>query len=277
MTATSTSLRATAATATPGFAATLQSEWTKLRTIRSTWIIVSLIMGLSIGVSALTALVAGLTYDSWGDGARESFDPLLTSMTGQLFRLILLIVLGATVVTSEYGSRTIRTTFIVNPRRSQVFAAKALIIATLSLVISTITLPVMFLASQAIFRHYGLPSVSITDSDASRMLIAYTVSQALVYTLIPFAIAWLLRSAASAIAVSFGFIFLTSVISPLVPVWIQQNVLRYLPDVATDSLSGLLESDATTHLTQGSAIAVIAIWLVGMLAVASYVLNRRDV
>lgn len=277
MTATITSMRGATAPAAPGFGSTLQSEWTKLRTVRATWIILALIVGLTVGVSALTSLVAGLTYDSWGDGAQASFDPLLSSMTGQLFRLILMIVLGATIVTSEYSSRMIRTTFIVNPRRGQVFAAKAVIVTTLNLAVSVIALPGMFLASQAIFNHYGLPSASITDDDAARMLIVYTVLQALVYTLLPFAIAWLLRSAVSAIAVSFGFIFLTSVLSPLVPVWVQQNIFRFFPDIAADSLSGLTQGNAATHLAQGPAIVVVAVWLVGMLAAAALVLNRRDV
>ena len=151
MTATITSIRGATATAAPGFGSTLQSEWTKLRTVRSTWIIVALMIGLSVGISSLTSLAAGLTYDNWGDDAQASFDPLLSSLTGQLFRLMLLIVLGTTAVTSEYGSRMIRTTFIVNPRRSQVFAAKALIVTALSLVVSAISVPGMFLVSQPIF------------------------------------------------------------------------------------------------------------------------------
>lgn len=277
MTATTASTQPRPAATSPGFGAALTAEWTKLRSVRSTWIIVALIVGLSIGVSALTSLVAGLTYDSWGSSAQASFDPLLSSLTGQLFRLILLIVLGATVVTSEYGSRMIRTTFIVNPRRTQVLAAKAMLVAALSLVVSAISVPGMFLASQAIFDHYGLATASISDSDTARVLLVYTVSQALVYTLISFAIAWLLRSAASAISVSIGFIFLTSVLSPLVPAWVQQNVFRYFPDLASDSLSGMIESDAATHLTQGPALVVIALWLVGMLVAAAVVLNRRDV
>jgi hypothetical protein len=39
----------------------------------------------------------------------------------------------------------------------------------------------------------------------------------------------------------------------------------------------LTEPGAATHLTQGPAIAVIVIWLVGMLVAAALVLNRRDV
>jgi ABC-2 type transport system permease protein len=277
MTATTAPTHASTSRTDPGFGATLQSEWTKLRSVRSTWIIVALAIGLSIGVSALTSLVAGLTYDNWGDGAQASFDPVLSSMTGQLFRLLLLIVLGATAVTSEYGSRMIRTTFIVNPRRTQVLAAKALIVTALSLAISAITVPGMFLISQPIFSSYGLATASFTNSDTARLLIVYTLGQGLVYTLIPFSIAWLLRSAASAISVSIGFIFLTSVLSPLVPVWIQQNIFRYFPDLAADSLSGSSASNAATHLAQGPAISVIVVWLVGMLAAAAFVLNRRDV
>lgn len=276
-TATTASTQRVIPATNPGFGAALKAEWTKLRSVRATWIIVALIIGLSIGVSALTSLVAGLTFDDWGDGARASFDPVLSSLTGQLFRLILLIVLGATVVTSEYGSRMIRTTFIVNPRRTQVLVAKAALVGALSLVVSAISVPGMFLISQAIFGHYGLATASITDSDTARLLLVYTVSQGLVYTLISFAIAWLLRSAASAISVSIGFIFLTSVLSPLVPVWVQQNIFRYFPDLASDSLSGMTGSDAATHLAQGPALAVVIIWLIGMLLAAALVLNRRDV
>ena len=95
-----------------------------MRSLRSTWIIVSLAIGLSIGFSALIALTSGLTHDNWNDTVRNAFDPVLTTNSGSLFGCILLIVLGVTAVTSEYSSRMIRTTFIGNPRRMQVFAAK---------------------------------------------------------------------------------------------------------------------------------------------------------
>lgn len=101
----------------PGFGAMLQSEWTKLRSLRSTWILVSLAIGLSIGFSALIALTSGLTHDSWNDEVRNAFDPVLTTNSGSLFGCILLIVIGVTAVTSEYSSRMIRTTFIGNPRQ----------------------------------------------------------------------------------------------------------------------------------------------------------------
>ncbi|MDQ3654581.1 MAG: ABC transporter permease [Chloroflexota bacterium] len=261
----------------PGFGATLQSEWTKLRSLRSTWIIVSLAIGLSIGFSALIALTSGLTHDSWNDTVRSQFDPVLTTNSGSLFGCILLIMLGVTAVTSEYSSRMIRTTFIGNPRRLQVFAAKTTVVALLGLVITAISIPGMFLVSQPIFGHYGLETASIVDSETYSTLIRIILTQMLNYALIPFAIAWLLRGGASAITVSLGFLWLPWILGPVLPLWVKENVLRYLPDVAANSLSGINKADTAQYLGQTPAIIVIAIWLIGLLATAAFVLNRRDV
>ena len=277
MIATTRSAQAAISTMHPGFVSTLQSEWTKLRSVRATWIIVSLAIGLSLAFSALVALVTGVTFDSWNSAGQGAFDPVLTPMSGWLFGIVLITVLSVTAVTSEYSSRMIRTTFIGNPRRMRVLAAKATIVAGLGLAISAIAVPGMFLLSQPIYHYYGLPTASITDDAAVRLLIVNVLAQGLIYTLIPFSVAWLLRGTASAITVSLGFLFLPWMLAPIVPIWAQQNLFRYLPDMAANTLSGMTETDASTHLTQTPAIAVIAVWLVGMMAAAAFVLNRRDV
>jgi ABC-type transport system involved in multi-copper enzyme maturation permease subunit len=255
----------------------LQSEWTKLRSLRSTWIIVSLAIGLSIGFSALIALSSGLTHENWNDTVRDAFDPVLTTNSGSLFGCIFLIVLGVTAVTSEYSSGMIRTTFTGNPRRLEVLAAKTMVVGLIGLVITAVSIPGMFLVSQPIFAHYGLETASISDSDTYRILARIILTQMLNYAVIPFAIAWLLRSAASAIAVSLGFLWLPWMLNPVLPTWVKENILRYLPDVAANSLSGITKADTPQYLSQAPATVVIALWLTGLLAAAAYVLNRRDV
>jgi ABC-2 type transport system permease protein len=264
------------ATADPGFGALLRSEWTKLRSLRSTWIIVALAIGLSIGFSALIALTSGMTHDSWNAEVRDAFDPVLTTNSGSLFGCILLILLGVTAVTSEYSSGMIRTTLIGNPQRYQVLAAKGIVVALVGLAITAISIPGMFLVSQPIFSHYGLATASIADGDTSRVLSRIILTQMLNYAVIPFAIAWLLRGTASAITVSIGFLWLPWMLGPVLPLWVKENVLRYLPDVAANSLSGITKAGAPQYLSQTPAIMVIAIWVTGLLAAAAFVLNRRD-
>lgn len=277
MTATTFSTTRAISTTTPGFGALLQSEWTKLRSVRSTWIIAALALALPIGFSAAIALVSGLTHDSWNDAVAARFDPILTTLGGWLFGMIIVITLAVTSVTSEYSSRTVRTTFILNPQRNRIFAAKALVLALVGLAITSIAIPGMFLISQPIFAHYGLPTASVTDHDAQRYLILGIILQGLICTLIPFSFAWLLRGAASAITASIGFAVLPWLLTALVPAWVSAHIFRYMPDNAKDSLLGVSKSDAVTHLSQGPAAIVVAAWILGLLALAAINLNRRDV
>jgi ABC-2 type transport system permease protein len=276
MTATTASTHGIPGRAEPGFGAALQSEWTKLRTVRSTWIIIALAISLSIGFSALVALVTGLTFDDWNETARASFDPVGNSMAGLLFSMTLLIVLGVTAVTSEYGSGMIRTTLIVSPRRTRVFAAKATIVGALGIAIGAIATPGMFLISQAIFGSYGLATASASDSTVVRHLIVYSLGYGVVYTLVPLSIAFLLRGAASGITASIGLLYLPWMLAPVLPAWLQDNVLRFFPDLAIDSLAGFMPQSSATYLSDTSAAVALAVWLAGSLAIAGFVLSRRD-
>ena len=72
----------------PGFDTTLVSEWTKLRSVRSTWILTGLAVVLSIGFSAAVALVMGVTaepIETFSEADRVMSDPLTSSMPGMLF------------------------------------------------------------------------------------------------------------------------------------------------------------------------------------------------
>jgi ABC-2 type transport system permease protein len=276
MTASNSSPQRLSGGTVPGFRTTLASEWSKLRSVRSTWIIVGLAIVLSIGFSALMAFIQGFTFEDWSEAERLTFDPLLNSTIGILFTLVLLIVLGVVAVTSEYGSRMIRTTFIVTPNRTRVVAAKATVIAILGFLVAAITTPGMIYVSQVIFDSYELPTVSMTDSDTTRLIVTYSLLAGLIYTLIPFAIAFLLRGTASAITASLGLFMLPWMLAPLLPMWVQENIIRYMPDVALDSLAGVTSETSMMYIDQGLAAFVIIVWIAGALVLAAITVNRRD-
>ena len=86
----------------PGFGATLASEWVKLRSVRSTYIEAGLAVGLAIVMTALICLAIGSAFDEFSDQERADFDPVFTSFFGTAFGGIVLIVLGVTFMSSEY-------------------------------------------------------------------------------------------------------------------------------------------------------------------------------
>ena len=116
------------------FSVTLRSEWTKLASLRGTSIKLQLAFVLSVGLTALLALIVGATWDDASAADRASHDPAGVGLFGSLFSMIVFAVLGATAVTSEYGSGMIRMTLTATPRRGRVLAAKAAVVAAITLV-----------------------------------------------------------------------------------------------------------------------------------------------
>src|SRR5215472_9452761 len=101
----------------------MRAEWTKLRTQPSAyWALLTavvLIVGFGIGYSLLR--VARPPHGA----AMASFDPAAISLSGVQLAQIATGVLGVLLVTSEYASGLIRTTFAAVPRRLPMLWGKA--------------------------------------------------------------------------------------------------------------------------------------------------------
>jgi ABC-2 type transport system permease protein len=104
--------------------ATVRSELLKIRTLSIGW-------ATAVGC-ALVTLVALLFWDlvlqaqtTSADLAESAPDLTETLFTaGQYFGLLLTMIFGVTIVTSEYTHQTITATFLATPRRSRVVLAK---------------------------------------------------------------------------------------------------------------------------------------------------------
>ena len=130
-----------------GFADALRSEFTKIRSTRSTyWTLFALIV-VCIGIGALAS--AGTASHPNGIST-AGFDATQQSLAGLYVGQLVIAVLGALTITSEYTTGMIRTSLTVQPRRGVVFAAKAVVFAVVTLITGLIASFGSFFVGQAI-------------------------------------------------------------------------------------------------------------------------------
>jgi len=107
------------------------AEWTKLRTVHSTYLMIgtAAVLTLAIGLSETGSVAAH--WATTGPADRAGFDAVGVSLDGLTYAQLAFGVLGALV--AEYATGMIRTTFAAVPRRGVVFAAKAVVVGGVTL------------------------------------------------------------------------------------------------------------------------------------------------
>ncbi len=140
-----------------GLRGAIASEFTKLRSVRSTYWTLGALFVVSVGLGVV--ITAGTRGQLWPTtrGNKAGFDATQTSL-GVFFELgqLIIAVLGAMVITSEYSTGMIRTSLTAQPRRGVVYAAKAIAFTAVTLVISLVTSFVAFFVGQAMLSGKGV-------------------------------------------------------------------------------------------------------------------------
>ncbi|WP_409469621.1 ABC transporter permease subunit [Streptomyces sp. HC307] len=113
----------------------LASEWTKIRSVRSTmWtlgVFVLLVVGIGLSAGALVA-------NSGAEGELGDENPLSLGFFGLLLGSMCIITLGVLTTASEYGTGMIRTTMTACPTRGRVLAAKSVVFFTVAFVVTLV-------------------------------------------------------------------------------------------------------------------------------------------
>ncbi|MGW2297800.1 ABC transporter permease [Streptomyces violaceorubidus] len=110
------------------------SEWTKMRSLRSTMWTLGVFVLLVVGIGLLTgAVVASSSTDV------STSNPLEQGFFGVLLGSIAVITLGVLTTSSEYGSGMIRTTMVACPTRSRVLAAKSIVFFLVAFVVTLVS------------------------------------------------------------------------------------------------------------------------------------------
>ena len=255
-----------------GPADVLRAEWTKLRTVRSTWwsLLVVLVGMIAVGLLICASIAA--RWDQLPEAVRIKFDPTVRSLDGLSVAQLATGVLGVLAITSEYATGMIRATLAAVPRRRTVLAAKAAMLAGPAFAVSTVACVAAFLAGQAVLAGKGI-GVSITGPGELRAVIGAGLYLT-VMALLGLGLGAALRHTAGAISAFTGLVLiLPLVVSPLPDPW-GRDIVKYLPANAGQAIVNI--HPAPGFLAPWTGFAVLCAWALAALAAAAWLINRRD-
>jgi hypothetical protein len=249
------------------------SEWTKLRSLRSTlWSLFAAIL-LTI---LLPVLFAAITSSHWGSMSpheRADRHPLDIALAGVNLSQLAIAVLGVLVITGEYSTGMIRASFAAVPKRLPVLWAKTAVFALVTLLLMVGPVLIAFFASQAILSRHHILQVSFSHPGVARSVIGGAVYLMLV-GIFALGIGAIVRNTAGAIATFAGIFFVIPPLMNILPSSWNDAISKYLPSEAGRQLFSL------THDANSLSPAAGGLLFVGYcaltLAIAAVLLVRRD-
>lgn len=261
----------------PGITNALAAEWTKLRSVRSTWIVVMAAAAVSVGFSVLFSFLTESDYMNLPAEQRVDFDSAGTSMVGMNLGLILISVLGVLAVSGEYSTGMMRLTLAITPHRGRVLISKAVVVGLLSFVLGTAFAATAFFVGQLVLGiNPEIPTLDLGGPGVLRSLLGWGAEMA-AFSLLALSFGVMMRSAAGAIATAIGFIFAPAILGALLPTWVQRDILAYFPASAAEQLStAQLRTDSVTYLGPLTGGGTLLTWVAVALVVAFSLMGKRD-
>jgi ABC-2 type transport system permease protein len=251
--------------------AVVRMEWRKLRTVRSTWWILALFAAGVLGYATLVG-AGGPTQPD------PDYDPTDNVLQGLLIGQLTLGILGALMLSTEFGSGSIRATFAAVPQRGRVLAAKAAVLAAVTLVAGE-ALAFAGAVTFGLAAPAGVPHPPLGQLAGLRAVLLTGAYPALI-ALIALGLAALIRHTAGAIAAIVGLTFVLPLV--LLPLARHSAVIRLLPEaIAVNSLAAVKPvADQTIAVTDPlsawAGFGMLCLYAAIALAVGGCALLRRD-
>ena len=303
------------ATGRAGLRGAIASEFTKIRSVRSTYWTLAALLVVSIGIGAAIAGGTAASF-SHNPGNKAGFDATQTSLIA-FFEIgqLIIAVIAALAITSEYSTGMIRTSLTAQPRRRTVYAAKAIVVTSLMLIVSLVTSFIAFFVGQALLSSSGVSAslfhtvripqnanvncpgpgnhvgggglppgctaqFSGTDVIHPSTVLLAIIGCALFVTLvaiIAFGVGAIVRHTAAAIAIAIAALFIIPVLEQALPNDWRWDIMRFLPDAANQVVSVTISGSASPHLWSAwPQLGVTALWAAALLAVGAYLFRKRD-
>jgi ABC-type transport system involved in multi-copper enzyme maturation permease subunit len=208
--------------------------------------------------------------------ARAGFDATQNTILGLgLLGQLVIVVLGALMITSEYSTGLIRTSLTVMPRRGTLYAAKAAVFAAVSTVVSFATSFVTFFLGRMLLSSTHV-AMSLSQPGVLRSLIV-TALFVEVCGLLAFGIGALVRNTAGALTLAFGCLVLVSELIRTLPVFLHNDLIRWVPGGdSLNSMTATIGGQIPHTFSAWGELAVFAGYAVILLAAGAVAFSRRD-
>ncbi|CAL9452447.1 ABC transporter permease subunit [Streptomyces sp. G3] len=183
----------------------LASEWTKIKSVRSTMWTLGVFVLLVLGIGLLTgAVVASSDSDLAGESA------LSLGFFGLLLGSICVITLGVLTTASEYGTGMIRTTMTACPSRGRVLAAKGIVFFLVAFVVTLVSATLIGLVHVSMLEGHGAGDP--TGAEWLKGTVGVSLYVALL-GLLSLAVGSIIRHSAGAITIMIGVLLAPLVIA----------------------------------------------------------------
>jgi hypothetical protein len=251
----------------------VRSEWTKLRSLRSSRLALLGVVGLIVGLGILLPAIAVADWRPADDGIRSGYNAFGRNLAGIYLAQLVIGALGVLLICGEHTTGTIRATLAAVPRRLPVLWGKLAVLAGVTFALSAAACLVAFLAGQAIFAQKDV-GLTLGDPHVARALLGCAVYLTAV-GILGLGIGTVVRSTAGGIAALFGLILVLPTVVEALPGTLPERVARWLPSSAGQSFA-MIDHEPTA-LAPWAGFAVLCAYAGLATALAAVLLARRDV
>ena len=243
----------------------LRSEVFKLRTVWSTWLLLGITAVLTAGLVTIVAFVPHNGRDVAdlfpARGTAGWFDIVFSVMT---LAVDLALILGAVMITGEHRHKTITPTFLAEPRRGRMAAAKLVVALGAGLVVAVV--------AGAVGLVFGFAAVGGGVGNVGRMLTEYrhvwpgVAAAAVLYGAYGVGLGALLKNQVVTIVVALVAI---AVIEPIVGS-AAPSVGRWFPGYAAQALESVTASARHQGAFGGGSSVHLLVWWAGAVVLVGY-------
>jgi ABC-2 type transport system permease protein len=256
------------------FQRVIRSEWTKVRSLRSSWIVLGVAAVLTVGLAGAFGYVFGQRVRAGEIAATPAGAVDATFLGLDLFALVV-GVFAVLQLSGEYGSGLIRASLTAVPRRWPLLAAKAVVLLAVTGPLALAVCLASFLACRLCAG--AAAGASIGDPGVLRAVLgaaAYPVASGL----IGLGVGALVRNLAGSVTVFVaGYLLIPAILPAALPQRIQDDTLRYLPIAAGQAVYAMSRDSGPVRLLSPAAGGlVLTAWVLAILACGTLALHRRD-